>query len=83
LVFDWWDYEADKYQAKATLPLNDWFHVKLVVNGNTVTVFINNQPQPAMVYNNMDSDLTNGSVGYWLGNTESAEFKNLKVTAFR
>ena len=59
--FNWWDYEADKYQAKATLPLHDWFHVKLVVKGNSVTVYINNQPKPAMVYTAMDNSLQSGA----------------------
>src|SRR6202012_317062 len=31
--FNWWDYEADKYQAKAPLPGANWFHVKAVVKG--------------------------------------------------
>ncbi|MBS1530560.1 MAG: hypothetical protein JSU01_09650, partial [Bacteroidetes bacterium] len=31
--FNWWDYEADKYQAKATLPSTSWFHVRAVVKG--------------------------------------------------
>jgi hypothetical protein len=80
--FNWWDYEADKYQAKAILPLHDWFHIKLLVKGNTLTVYINNQPKPAMVYNVMDSSLQNGSVGYWLGNSEAGAFKNLTVTNY-
>ncbi len=81
--FNWWDYEAAKYQAKATLPLHDWFHVKLVVKGSTVTVYVNNQPKPAMAYSAIDSSLQNGSVGYWLGNSEAGDFKNLVVTNLR
>jgi hypothetical protein len=80
--FNWWDYEGDKYQAKATLPLHDWFHVKLVVKGNTVTVYVNNQPKTAMVYTAMDSSLQSGAVGYWLGNTQEGAFKNLVVTSY-
>jgi hypothetical protein len=80
--FNWWDYESDKYQAKATIPLRSWFHVKLVVKGNAVTVFVNNQPKPAMVYGSLDNSLKNGSVGYWLGNTEIGAFKNLTVTNY-
>lgn len=79
-IFNWWNYEADKYQAKATLPLHNWFHVKLVVKGNAVTVFVNNQPKPAMVYKDMDTSLQSGTVGYWLGNSEEGAFKNLVVT---
>jgi len=78
--FNWWDYEADKYQAKAVLPLHDWFHVKLVVKGSTVTVYVNNQPKPAMVFSAMDNSLQSGAVGYWLGNTQEGAFKNLTVT---
>ncbi|HZY37706.1 MAG TPA: hypothetical protein VFE53_13705 [Mucilaginibacter sp.] len=80
--FNWWDYEADKYQAKATLPLHDWFHVKLVVKGNSVSVYVNNQAKPAMVYNAMDSSLQSGVVGYWLGNSEKGAFKNLMVNGY-
>jgi len=80
--FDWWDYEADKYQAKATLPLHSWFHVKLVVKGSTLTVFLNNQPKAAMVYNALDSSLKSGSVGYWFGNSEVGAFRNLVITGF-
>jgi hypothetical protein len=77
--FDWWDYEANKYQAVATLPLHDWFHIKLVVKGSTLTVFVNNQPKPAMVYKALDSSLKSGSVGYWLGNSAVEAFRGLVV----
>lgn len=80
--FNWWDYEAGKYQAKAILPLHNWFHVKLVVKGNTVTVFVNNQLKPAMVFSGLDKMLQKGAVGYWLGNTEIGAFKNLTVTSY-
>jgi hypothetical protein len=79
-VFNWWDYEANKYQAVATLPLHDWFHIKLVVKGKTLTVFVNNQPNAAMVYKSLDKSLQSGSVGYWFGNSQEGAFKNLVVT---
>jgi hypothetical protein len=78
--FDWWHYEADKYQAVATLPLHDWFHIKLVVKGNTLTVFVNNQDKPSMVYKDLDGTLKSGSVGYWFGNSAAGAFRNLTVT---
>ena len=80
--FNWWDYEGGKYQAKAALPMHDWFHVKLIVKGNSVTVYVNNQPKPAMVYNAMDSSLQSGSVGYWLGNSQAGAFRNLVMTTY-
>ena len=82
LEFNWWDYESERYQAKATLPLTAWFHVKAVVKGRTLTVFVDNQPKPAMVYNALDPDLKTGSVGFWLGNSASGAYKNLVVKTF-
>jgi hypothetical protein len=79
--FNWWDYEADKYQAKATLPLHGWFHVKLIVKDSTLTVFVDKQPKPVMIYNNLDSSLKIGSVGFWLGNCTIGAYKNLVVTS--
>jgi hypothetical protein len=78
--FNWWDYESTKYQAKATLPLHAWFHVKAIVKGGRLSVFVNNQSKPALVYNSLDSSLKSGSVGYWFGNSASGAYKNLVVT---
>jgi 3-keto-disaccharide hydrolase len=77
--FNWWDYEDLKYQAKATIPLTGWFHVKAVVKGKRLTVYLNNQSTPAFTYNLLDDELSNGSVGFWLGNCTSGAFKNLIV----
>jgi len=77
-VFNWWDYEADKYQSKATLPASTWFHVKAVVNKQEITVFVNNRQ--VMVYKNLDKDLASGPVGFWLGNCPTGAYKNLVVT---
>ncbi len=81
--FNWWDYEANKYQANAILPLHDWIHVKLVVKGSSVSVFVNGQAKPAMVYPALDSSLSAGSAGYWLGNSEAGAYRNLKVTVWQ
>jgi len=77
--FNWWDYESDKYQAKATLPMHGWFHVKAIVKGSTVSVFVNNETKPSLVYNHLDSSLKSGSVGYWFGNSSDAAYRNLTV----
>jgi len=80
--FNWWDYEAEKYQAKATLPATDWFHVKAVVKDNELKVYLNHESVPAMVYKNLDADLKQGSVGYWFGNSSSCAYKNLIVKIY-
>lgn len=77
--FDWWDYEAASWQAKATLPETAWFHVKVVVKGREMKVYLNNSPTPVMARTDLDPDLSHGSVGFWLGNSSSGAYKNLKV----
>ena len=80
--FNWWDYEADKYQAKATLPATDWFHIKAVVKGQQLVVYVNHQAKPAMVYTALDPELKNGSVGFWFGNSLACAYKNLTVKTY-
>lgn len=80
--FNWWDYEVDKYQAKATLPATTWFHIKAVVKGQTLTVYVDHQPKPAMVYKALDPELKEGSVGFWFGNNVACAYKNLVVKTY-
>jgi len=80
--FNWWDYEADKYQGKTTLPLHGWFHIKVIVKGGKLTVFVNHHTTPDFIYSLLDSSVKSGSVGFWLGNSTIGAYKNLVVTTF-
>jgi hypothetical protein len=80
--FNWWDYEAEKYQAKATLPSTTWFHVKAVIKGRELTVYVDRQPKPAMVYKALDPSLDSGSAGFWFGNSLSCAYKNLIIKTY-
>lgn len=80
--FNWWDYEAKKYQAMAKLPATDWFHIKAVVKGQTLTVYVDNQAKPAMIYKALDPKLKNGSVGFWFGNSSACAYKHLLVKTY-
>jgi hypothetical protein len=80
--FNWWDYEADKYQAKATLPATAWFHIKAVVKGRQLTVYVDHQPKPVMIYTALDPELKNGSVGFWFGNSDACAYKNLIIKTY-
>lgn len=79
--FNWWNYESNQYQAKAVLPGNGWFHVKLVVKDRTLSVYLDHAGQPAMVYHDLDTSLKSGSAGFWFGNSASGAFRNLTVTS--
>ena len=77
--FDWWDYEAASYQANALLPEKDWFHVKLVIRNRELKVYLNNQSVPVMSRSDLDPGLQKGSVGFWLGNSASGAYRNLRI----
>ena len=77
--FNWWDYEKDKYQAKANIPLTGWFHVRAVVKGRTLKVYLDGAKEPVMVRDDLDPGLPAGSVGFWLGNCSSGAYRNLSV----
>jgi hypothetical protein len=81
--FDWWDYESDKYQAKATLPSKGWFHAKIVVKGSSLSVYVDDQSTPAMVRNDLDTEFKSGFAGVWFGNSTACAYKNLTIKNYQ
>jgi hypothetical protein len=77
--FDWWDYEAASWQSSAVLPETNWFHVKIVIKGREMKVYLDNKPAPVMIRSDLDASLPRGSAGFWLGNSPSGAYRNLKI----
>ena len=58
---------------------NDWFHVRVVVRANRISVFVNEQASPALEVQELIS--TGGTmIGYWVGNGSDGNWKNLAIT---
>ena len=83
---DWtWDRlrnERPGQYEKAVVPEPDgdaWFHVRIVVERPKVTVFVNNNPKPALVVDEL-SDRSTGAIGLWVGEGSGGAFANLRVT---
>jgi len=57
---------------------NAWFHVRVVVAGAKVSVFVGDAPEPSLAVR-MLSARTKGLVGLWVGNTSGGDFANLRV----
>ena len=57
---------------------DEWFHAKIVVNGKHVSVFVNNQQQPALEVDKLN-DNTSGGIGLWVGNNSAGSFANLHI----
>ena len=59
---------------------NGWFHVRLVVNGSTVSVFVNNSEKPSLEVTRL-SDVKNGKIGMWVGDDSGGDFAHLRISS--
>ncbi|MEM7572408.1 MAG: hypothetical protein AAF433_05890 [Bacteroidota bacterium] len=67
-------------QVKPTnIKATDWFHVRLEVDETHVRVFVNDNPQPSLEAERIRTDLTDGSVGFWVGSGSDGRFANLVI----
>ncbi|MGA7162166.1 MAG: family 16 glycoside hydrolase [Bacteroidota bacterium] len=57
---------------------NGWFHVRIVVDGSKVSVYVNNSPKPSLEVARL-SDVTNGMVGLWVGDNSGGDFAHLRI----
>jgi hypothetical protein len=58
----------------------DWFRARIVVNGETVTVFVNNDEKPSLIVRKLNTR-THGKLGLWVGDGSDGQFRNLVVTS--
>lgn len=57
----------------------DWFHAKIVVNGKSVKVFVNNATNPCLEVERLGT-LASGNIALWAGNSSNGSFANLQIT---
>lgn len=56
-----------------------WLHARIVVEGNKMSVFVNDEPKPCLEIETL-SDRRTGRVGIGAGDGDGAHFTNLKIT---
>jgi hypothetical protein len=61
---------------------NDWFRVRILLEGRSLSVFVNGAPAPTLAVAALAVPRP-GKVGVWLGNGSGGEFANLKVRPTR
>lgn len=59
----WWDI-SDIYQSGASLDQSDWNHVRIVVHGHQMRIYINNDDQPGMTVPYLESGMTTGQIAF-------------------
>lgn len=59
---------------------DDWFHVRVILKGKTVSVYVNHSPKPSLVVNRL-ADPGKGRIGLFVGNSSNGSFANLSYTS--
>ncbi|AEE53317.1 hypothetical protein [Haliscomenobacter hydrossis] len=53
-----------QYQGPAPIKGGDWNHIKLVISGHQMRVYMNNQAQPVLEIPKLEGNLTEGSIAF-------------------
>jgi hypothetical protein len=71
----------EKYESYADMEMNKWIKMKIVVKGQKAQLFLDDNPQPCLVVNDLKHGATGaGSIGLWVGNFTEGYFSDLKIT---
>jgi hypothetical protein len=70
----------NKYESFADMGLNEWVHLKIVVQGSNASLYVNNSSQPCLVVNDLKlGENLAGSIGLWVDNGTEGYFSGLTV----
>ncbi len=58
---------------------NDWFHARIVVDGKTISAYVDGAKQPSLQVEKL-SNTTKGGLALWVGNNSGGSFANLVIT---
>lgn len=58
---------------------DDWFRARVVVEGDTVSVFVNDAAVPSLVVPRL-TDRRGGWIGLWVGSGSGGDFADLRIT---
>lgn len=59
---------------------DDWFHVRIILEGKTVSVYVNNSTKPTLLVNRLTVP-GSGRIGLFVGNGSNGSFANLSYTS--
>jgi hypothetical protein len=72
---------AGEYESYADMGLNEWIQLKIEVKGTGAKLFINNNPQPSLIVNDLKHGADNkGAIGLFVDVGTEGFFTDLKVT---
>ena len=71
------------YEAYVDLVAGAWTKMRIVVEGRTARLFVNDAPQPSLVVNDLKLGDATGQLGLWIGPGTEGYFSRLTVTSAR
>jgi hypothetical protein len=86
--FSYPDYKFDrlrkeaegKYESYADMGLNEWIKMKIVVKDAQAKLYLNNNPQPVLIVNDLKLGPANsGAIGLFVDTGTDAFFRDIKV----
>lgn len=70
----------EKYESYVDLEPGAWTHMRVVVAGTTVRLFVHNAAQPALVVNDLKLGEGEGAMALWIGAGTEGFFSNLRIS---
>ncbi|MEP7322720.1 MAG: hypothetical protein ABI761_12410 [Saprospiraceae bacterium] len=80
-----WQVLREEFSGKYEKPINPppdpnaWIKVRVVVQGNTISAYINDNKDPSLVVESLGA-LKSGSIGFFVADTSGGDFANLVIT---
>lgn len=69
------------YESYADMTLNQWIKMKIVINGSQAKLYLNDQPQPSLIVNDLKNGSdSSGGIALWVDVGTEGYFSDLKVT---
>ena len=68
------------FETSADIGLNEWITMRIEVQGQQATLFLNDNKEPTLTIKNMKGNLKSGAIGLWVDIGTEGYFKDLKVT---
>ncbi|MFH1699782.1 MAG: hypothetical protein ABIE07_04265 [Candidatus Zixiibacteriota bacterium] len=79
-VSGWQLYAGEGYTEKATIPVNQWIHLKMIIKGTQAILFIDDDKKPALSIPELRSGIRKGSIGVFGPADGTSYFSNFSYT---
>jgi hypothetical protein len=71
---------SERYESYADMGLDEWITMRIVVSGQTATLFLNNASQPSLIVNDLKhGPNASGGIGLWVEVGTEGYFRDLRV----